>query len=117
MDEYCFFLAYGHLLVLIFLAVSTVLPDDIQKNGIALKEYYFSNHRYFWGLMSTIGFVAISIRLFKNYQLGKTISYINILANSIFIWLTLTLAISKRYLVHSVIIIILVVGILLAIVH
>ena len=107
-----YFLAYGHLLVLIFLAVSSVLPDDINLNGFLLKEYYFSNHRYFWGIMSSIVFVALAIGIFKNYQLGNEVNYFNILANCILFLFTLILAISNRYFVHSVIQIILVVVVL-----
>ena len=63
-----YFIAYGHLLVLIFLLVSTALPDDIQKNGVELKAYYFENHRYFWGLMSTVVLVSLSIDIIKRFH-------------------------------------------------
>ncbi len=37
--------AYGHLLFLLFLLVSTALPDVAQGEKVDLKEYYFENHR------------------------------------------------------------------------
>jgi len=49
-----FFIAYGHLLFLIFLLVSAALPDEPNKSKTDLKDYYFKNHRYFWGLIERI---------------------------------------------------------------
>jgi len=40
-----FFVAYGHLLFLLFLLLSTALPDVAQGEKVDLKEYYFENHR------------------------------------------------------------------------
>lgn len=34
-----FLIAYGHLLLLLFLLASSALPDKIPKNGIDLKKY------------------------------------------------------------------------------
>ncbi len=112
-----FFLAYGHLLVLIFLSVSTVLPDDIQQNGINLKDYYFKNHRYFWGLMTSVVVVSIFIRYFKLLILGEAFNFLIIITNGIFILLILILAISKKYWVHATIVSFLVLAIIFEIVH
>jgi len=111
-----YFLAYGHLLVLIFLSVSTVLPDENQQNGIDLKDYYFKNHRYFWGLMSSVVIVSLTIGFFKRLQLSYTFNFLEIIGNIIFILLTLTLAISKRFWVHSSILTLLVIAIILEII-
>ena len=77
-----FFLAYGHLLVLIFLSVSTVLPDDNQQNGIDLIDYYFKNHRYFWGLMSSVVVVSLTIGFIKRLQVPYTFSFLEIIDNN-----------------------------------
>ena len=37
-----FFVAYGHLSLLLFLLAFTVLPDVVEKKGIELKSYYFN---------------------------------------------------------------------------
>jgi len=108
-----YFIAYGHLLVLIFLLVSTALPDDIQKNGVELKAYYFENHRYFWGLMSTVVLVSLSIDIIKRFHIEGSFNIINILGNSIFIFLTIIMAITKKYWVHAIILFLLVIQIIL----
>lgn len=110
-----FFIAYGHLLFLIFLAVSTALPDELDRNDIDLKSYYFRNHRYFWGLMSSVVFISLSISVIKQIHMGNSVNILNISANSLFIILTIILAISKRYWVHSGILIFLVIQIVLEI--
>ncbi len=112
-----FFIAYGHLLFLIFLLVSTALPDVIEKNGIDLREYYFKNHRYFWGLMSSVVILSLIINYFKLYPQLNKLDIISVLGvNIIFILMLLILTISKRYWVHVVILIILVVGVLFEII-
>ena len=112
-----FFIAYGHLLFLTFLLVSTALPDVIDKNGIELKSYYFKNHRYFWGLMSSIVILSILINLIKRFhQLGLK-DIFTFLAVSVLPILTITLTISKRYWVHAIILIILVIGIVFEIIR
>lgn len=96
------FLAYGHLLVLIYLLVSSVLPDSIPATGIDLKQYYFSNHRYFWGIMSATFLVALIISLSASLIQGNQINIINVLLNVVFLFLTLALSIWKNFWVHSI---------------
>ncbi|MBN2088204.1 hypothetical protein JW964_01250 [candidate division KSB1 bacterium] len=113
----CLFIAYGHLLFLTFLLVSAALPDVIDKNGIELKTYYFNNHRYFWGLMSSVVILSIVINFVKRcHQLGPK-DIFTFLAVSILPILTIALAISKRYRVHSTILILLVIGIIVEIIR
>ena len=112
-----FFIAYGHLLFLTFLLVSAALPDVIEKNGIDLKRYYFKNHRYFWGLMSSVVVLSILINFIKRFhQLDPSVIF-TLLAVIILPILTITLAISKRYWVHSTILVILVIGIVFEIIR
>ena len=111
------FIAHGHWLFLTFLLVSTALPDVIDKNGIELKSYYFKRQRYFWGLMSSVVILSILINFFKRFhQLGSLDIICTFLTVSILPILTITLAISKRYWIHSTILVILVIGILLEII-
>lgn len=105
------FIAYGHWLFLTFLLVSTALPDVIEKNGIDLKNYYFKNHRYFWGLMSSVVILSILINFVKRFHQLDSSDIFTFLVVIILPILTITLAISKRYWVHSTILVILVIGI------
>ncbi len=114
-----FFIAYGHLLFLIFLLVSTALPDDIQNGRIDLKEYYFKNHRYFWGLMSAVVILSITIGIIKRISLStaESINIYGIIGNSVFIIFTILLAITKKYWIHSIFLILFVIGIILEILN
>lgn len=112
-----FFIAYGHLLFLTFLLTSTALPDVTDKNGIELKTYYFKNHRYFWGLMSSVVILSIFINFIKRFHQLDSLNISTVLAVSILPILTITLAISKKYWVHSTFLIILVVGIVFEIIR
>lgn len=108
-----FFIAHGHLLFLFFLLVSTALPDVVDKKGCDLKSYYFENHRYFWGLMTSVVVLSLAINFFKVARPLAALDILPILAASIFfIILLLVLAISKKYWVHSILLILLVIGIL-----
>ncbi|MBN1782192.1 hypothetical protein JW948_13755 [bacterium] len=111
-----YFLAYGHLLLLIFLSVSTVLPDSIDKNGIDLKHYYFKNHRYFWGLMTAVVIFSNVIRIFKDISIFSTSNLFEFIVISIFILLLAGLAITKKYLIHAIVVVVLVAMILLEII-
>jgi hypothetical protein len=37
-------------LVILFLMLAAVLPDEVPERGLDLKEWYFGNARYFWSL-------------------------------------------------------------------
>ena len=110
-----FFIAYGHMLLILFLLVSTALPDEVEKDGVALKAYYFQNHRYFWGLMASVVVLSIIIGFIKQLDQLGSVNIFNLLSMSIFIILLLTLAISKRYWLHSVIVVLLVIQVILEI--
>ena len=104
-----FFIAYGHLLFLLFLLVSTALPDVIDKKGVELKNYYFKNHRYFWGLMTSVVVLSMAIAFFKRIDNLNQVDISSLLALGIFIVLLIVLAISKRYWVHAVLLVLFVI--------
>ena len=113
-----FFIAYGHLLLLLFLLISTALPDVVEKDGIDLRTYYFNNHRYFWGLMSAVVILSSAINFFKlSFQPGTLDIFLILPANIFFIALLLTLAISKKYWVHTIFLVLLVLGVLFEIIR
>jgi len=107
LEEYSIlsFLAYGHLMILLYLLVSAVLPDVIPKKGVDLKEYYFQHHRYFWGLMAAVGLIPILISIVPKLIHSSSIGISNIIVFTINLMLTILLVISKRYWIHSVLVI------------
>ncbi len=104
-----FFIAYGHLLFLLFLLVSTALPDAVEKTGINLKNYYFNNHRYFWGLMTSVVFLSVSITFFKRIGNLGQINLYHIMLIGIYLGFLFVLTISKKYWVHSVLVVLFVI--------
>ena len=111
-----FFIAYGHLLLLIYLAVSTVLPDVAEKKEVDLRNYYFENHRYFWGLMTAVVLLSISIGFFKGIENIRYFNAFNLCYTCIFIALMLILIRTKKYWVHSALLVIFVAQTLLQII-
>ena len=112
-----FFIAYGHLLLLIFLLVSTALPDIIEKKGVDLKSYYFKNHRYFWGLMTSVVALSTLIAFFKTIDNLSEFNFVNFLALVIFVILLFVLTLSKRFWIHSVLLVLFVIMTILEIVN
>lgn len=111
-----FFLAYGHLLVLIYLAVSAVLPDEVPESGLDLRAYYFQVHRYFWGLFSGVVAVSVAIGSFKMIQLEGRANLTNLVVNGVFLLMTVVLAVSPRPRLHQVLLCVLTGFVLLEIV-
>ncbi len=101
-----FFIIYGHLFLLLFLLVSTVLPDVNGEKLYDLKKYYFENHRYFWGLMAGAVLVTMLIKLIKNFDQLSEINLLAPVAIAIHLVLLLVLIITKRFRAHAIIVII-----------
>ncbi|NOY06649.1 MAG: hypothetical protein GXO82_08490 [Chlorobi bacterium] len=103
--NFIIFIGYGHLLVLLYLLVSSVFPDSIPDEGISLKQYYFSNHRYFWGLMCAVYSLAFIISIAGKSLAGDQIHAMSILLKIAFIGLITVLAVSKNYRVHAILLV------------
>jgi hypothetical protein len=110
------FLVYAHVMFLLYLSVSVVLPDKIQKKGVNLKEYYFQHHRYYWGLMAAASLISVLISIIPKLIHSSPLNMPNIIVFIISFSLTILLAISKRYWIHSVLLIFFTLMILLDIV-
>lgn len=41
-------------LIVLFLLASAVLPDEVPAEGVDLRAFYFSEHRYFWSLFALL---------------------------------------------------------------
>jgi len=103
--SFFFFLVYAHVMILLYLSVSVVLPDKIPRKGINLKEYYFQHHRYYWGLMAVVGLISILISIVPKLIDSSPLNIPNIIVFIISSSLTILLIISKRYWIHSVLLI------------
>lgn len=99
------FLGYSHLLLLLFLLVSAVLPDFIPTEGLILKEYYFENVKYFWGLMIAVNLGALLISFISSVSLDTQFSLLNLVANLFGILLMLVLFFSRKLWLHELIVI------------
>lgn len=99
------FIIYGHLLIVFYLLASTALPDTIAKKGINLKDYYFQNHRYFWGLMTWVVVISIIVYLVHSYIQSSPLNLTNIIANIVLLLFTLLMVFSKKYWVHSIVLV------------
>lgn len=99
------FIIYGHLVFIIYLAVSVVFPDKSQNKRIDLKEYYFQHHRYFWGLMAAVTLISMLTHIVPKLINSAPLNIPNIIASIIYLSLTILLVISKKYWVHAVLLI------------
>jgi hypothetical protein len=88
------FLFYGHLLIVTYLITTSVLPDKVEKIGIDLKEFYFENHSYFWGVSSLSFLMILSRNIYINIEIFPLTVSIIVLGVSIL------LTISKKYRIH-----------------
>ena len=99
------FIIYGHLVFILYLAVSVVFPDKIQNNRINLKEYYFQHHRYLWGLIAAASLIPMLISIVTKLIHSTPLNITNIFAFIIYLSLIFVLVISKKYWVHAVLLI------------
>ena len=91
-----FFLAYGHLLGLVYLAVNAVLPDEEPRSELDLVAFYLSVHRYFWSLMTAVVVFSLGIGLAKSSLQGRAVPLESLIGNSVLILMTLSLAWTRR---------------------
>lgn len=111
------FLAYGHMLVLWYLVVSTVLPDEVPAAGLDLKEFYFRNHRVLWLLMALVLALSQAITLGSSLAEGEVIRVSSLLSAAVYLLFVLSLAAWKNYRLHAVLLPVFVLEILLEILH
>lgn len=99
------FIARSHLLFLLYLLVSTSLPDEIPNEGLDLKDYYFQNRKYFWGLMALVNLLSMTIYLTPVLINDLPISLQMIIANIVITLLFILLMKTKKYWIHSTLLI------------
>ena len=61
-------------LILIFLAASVTLPDEIPANGLDLGRYFDDNRSYFWFVYSSYVAVFIALETTNGLERGLTLS-------------------------------------------
>jgi len=105
--HYSNFIANSHILLLLYLLVSASLPDKIPNKGLDLKEYYFQNRKYFWGLMASVTLLSMLIYLIPNLVNDSQINLFRIISNIVFSILFILLMRTKKYWIHSTLVIIL----------
>ena len=108
-----FLLAYGHMLLVVFLTVSAALPDEIPDGGIDLRKYYTDNQKYFWSLMTIAYIISLTTFVFKQYYLNDSINILNFALNSLFLVFTVSLIFIKNLKFHGIVIVILLLQIIL----
>ena len=100
------FIGNAHVLIVLFLLASAVLPDKICEQNLNLKDYYFGNHRYFWGLMSTLILLLMIINFLRLISDNNQINIFPAIAQIIFFGLTILMSFSKKYWLHSVLLVV-----------
>lgn len=98
------FIGQSHMLLILYLLVSTALPDEVPEQGLCLRTYYFDNHRYFWGLMILLVVAAFVLTTYRLHLAGTSIRLNDIVVNSVLVAVLLPLALSRRYWVHVVLV-------------
>jgi len=98
------FILYAHLLLILFLLVSAVLPDSVPDEGIDLKLYYFQNNTYIWGLLSAVIILAVVISVFRISINGGSLNASYFIFNGIIFSLTASLALNKKIILHSIVV-------------
>ncbi len=107
-----YFVAYGHLALVIYLLVSVALPDRIGTDTVDLREYYFTHHRYSWALLGVATLLALVINAIKRYgmtgALGVPVPAL--VGSAVYLALCALLSISRRAWLHQVLLVIFVLG-------
>lgn len=66
--HYSAFLVLAASLVCMYLLASTTLPDEVPAEGIDLRQYYFDNGSYFWGLFGLFVLLMIAVELVVTWE-------------------------------------------------
>lgn len=107
------FFYYGHLLLLFYLVVSAVLPDEIPADGLNLREFYIENRRHFWGLLACVNLLLLIFPLFHLVFTEDPFSWLSTLPNTIMLAVNISLAWVRHIRYHAVVVVLLVALVLL----
>lgn len=99
------FFFFGHLLFLLYLVVSAVLPDEIPADGLDLREFYFGNSRHFWGLLAGVNLLMLIYILLRTVFTELSLNWWAVLSNIVTMAITLSLAWTQRFKYHAVVVV------------
>ena len=104
------FLFYGHLLLVLYLVVSAVLPDEIPVEGLDLKEFYFDTRVHFWGLLAAVNLILLLFALLRPlFYAGMSVNWMAVVSNAVMGAIILSLAFTRRCAYHASVVLVLVV--------
>jgi len=109
------FFFYGHLLFLLYLVASAVLPDEVPADGLDLREFYIENRRHFWGLLAGVNLTLLLFALLRPVFTDLPLNWQAALSNIVMGGIALSLAWVRRIGYHMVVVVILVVLVILEI--
>lgn len=99
------FLIYGHVLLLLYLVVSAVLPDEVPVDGLDLREYYFETRRYFWGLLAGVNLALLVLALLRPVLFaGSSLNVMAVVSNVAMGAVALSLAWVRRFGYHAAVV-------------
>lgn len=110
------FFYYGHLLLLLYLVASAVLPDEVPADGLDLRKFYIENRRHFWGLLASVNLLLLFFSLLRPIFTEMPLNWMAALSNFIMGAVALSLAWVRRTGYHAVVVIVLVLLVALEIV-
>lgn len=76
-------------LILVFLAASAVLPDEIPDAGLDLGEFFDEQRAYFWGIYSA--YIAVVVLWFMGQDIQEGLSGVDIIRKRWFDYLSILL--------------------------
>ncbi len=104
--SFLMFLASAMTLSLLFLACAATLPDEVPKEGIDLKDYYFDNRHRMWGYSAAYYFVSLCIwmaliirRGFESPSLHGDLIFVA--ANAVAVAMSVTLMVVRNRWLHA----------------
>ena len=100
------FFFYGHLLLLLYLAASAVLPDEIPADGLDLREFYIDNRRHFWGLLAGVALTMLIFTLLLPAFTELPLNWPAVWSNIVFGATALSLAYVRRIGYHAVVVVV-----------
>ncbi|MBN1269592.1 MAG: hypothetical protein JXB04_08395 [Kiritimatiellae bacterium] len=100
------FFFYGHLLLLLYLAASAVLPDEIPADGLDLRKFYVGNRRHFWGLLAGVALAMLLVTLLLPVFTESPLNWPAVWSNIVFGATALSLAWVRRIGYHAVVVVV-----------
>jgi len=100
------FFFYGHLLLLLYLVASAVLPDEVPAEGLDLREFYIENCHYFWGVQACVYLLLLVNSILRPVFSELPLNWMALLPNVVMAAFALSLAMIRRVGYHAVIVVV-----------